>query len=276
MRLRCVTTQLVRLGRSLIAERLRCQARPTARLGYERFAHSFATKYHARAAAQVCVHSHEGDRDGAGVMGKKNFYAVARGRETGIFESWDACERQVKGFNDNLYKGFSSRAEAEAFLRANGVQVDRTEEAEEVEVHKVEDVKAEKKELDWGDSDSDVDRCINGGGEDDAVVAKPAHICGDVRFERALMFFDGASKRNPGDAGFGAAIFDRDTDRLMGEVTGWTPHETNNVSEYSGLIMGLDSCLKMGVRDIIVRGDSKLVINQVNGSWQVKNENLQR
>lgn len=50
-------------------------------------------------------------------MGKKQkFYVVWKGRETGIFHSWDDCERQVKGYETARYKSFESEREAiEAF-----------------------------------------------------------------------------------------------------------------------------------------------------------------
>jgi ribonuclease HI len=47
--------------------------------------------------------------------GKANFYVVWQGRETGVFESWAACEEQVKGVAAK-YKGFATREEAEKAL----------------------------------------------------------------------------------------------------------------------------------------------------------------
>lgn len=44
------------------------------------------------------------------------FYAVKKGRQTGIFLSWEECEAQVKGYKGALYKSFSSRASALAYL----------------------------------------------------------------------------------------------------------------------------------------------------------------
>lgn len=44
------------------------------------------------------------------------FYAVRRGRTTGIFESWDACRAQVHHFPGAEYKAFPNREDAEAFL----------------------------------------------------------------------------------------------------------------------------------------------------------------
>jgi ribonuclease HI len=53
-------------------------------------------------------------------MAKKKFYGVARGRKPGIYTTWPAAEAQVKGFPGAVYKGFFSRSEAEAFLKAPG------------------------------------------------------------------------------------------------------------------------------------------------------------
>jgi ribonuclease HI len=45
------------------------------------------------------------------------FYAVAVGREPGIYTDWPLAKRQVDGFAGALYKGFPDRAEAEAWLK---------------------------------------------------------------------------------------------------------------------------------------------------------------
>ena len=46
----------------------------------------------------------------------KKFYAVRRGRVPGIYTAWDECRRQVTGFKGAEYKGFETRADAEAFM----------------------------------------------------------------------------------------------------------------------------------------------------------------
>ncbi|MBD2090099.1 viroplasmin family protein [Microcoleus sp. FACHB-1515] len=50
-------------------------------------------------------------------MPKAKYYAVMKGRQTGIFTSWSSCERQVKGFSGAIYKSFNTRAEAETALK---------------------------------------------------------------------------------------------------------------------------------------------------------------
>jgi hypothetical protein len=50
-------------------------------------------------------------------MGKKNFYAVKRGNGgPAIYTTWPECEARVKGFQGAVFKGFVTRAEAQAFL----------------------------------------------------------------------------------------------------------------------------------------------------------------
>ena len=49
---------------------------------------------------------------------KAKFYVVWQGRESGIYDSWAACEAQVKGVAAK-YKGFATRSEAEAALAAD-------------------------------------------------------------------------------------------------------------------------------------------------------------
>ncbi|MCC6761901.1 MAG: ribonuclease H family protein [Chitinophagaceae bacterium] len=49
-------------------------------------------------------------------MGKIKFYVVWKGKEPGIYGSWEACEQQIKGFSGAKYKGFKTRELAEKAL----------------------------------------------------------------------------------------------------------------------------------------------------------------
>lgn len=49
-------------------------------------------------------------------MAKKKYYAVAAGREKGIFTDWPSAEKQVKGFGGAKYKSFPTMEEARAWL----------------------------------------------------------------------------------------------------------------------------------------------------------------
>ena len=95
------------------------------------------------------------------------------------------------------------------------------------------------------------------------------------------LFFDGCSKGNPGRSGAGAVIYFNDNindvgvgDEIWAEASFVGVKETNNVAEYQGLIRGLDRAVKIGVRHLTVKGDSKLIIEQMKGNYQVKSANL--
>ncbi len=92
--------------------------------------------------------------------------------------------------------------------------------------------------------------------------------------ERAVVEADGGSRGNPGTAGYGAVVLDADTGRVLAERAEALGVTTNNVAEYSGLIAGLTAARDLGARDVEVRMDSKLVVEQMAGRWQVKNAGL--
>ena len=52
--------------------------------------------------------------------------------------------------------------------------------------------------------------------------------------------------------------------------------ETNNVAEYHGLILGLTNAIELNIKNLIVEGDSQLVINQMKGDYKVNSANLKK
>ena len=46
----------------------------------------------------------------------KKIYAVKNGRNIGLFNTWEECEAQIKGYSGALYKGFTDISEAKAYL----------------------------------------------------------------------------------------------------------------------------------------------------------------
>ena len=88
------------------------------------------------------------------------------------------------------------------------------------------------------------------------------------------LFFDGCSKGNPGPSGAGAVIYDENNNELWGDSSFVGIKETNNVAEYSGLLLGLNEAIKRNITNLAVKGDSKLVIEQLKGSYKVKSARL--
>jgi len=89
-----------------------------------------------------------------------------------------------------------------------------------------------------------------------------------------VLYFDGASRGNPGLAGAGAVLYDpRGTQIWTGNKFIGTSH-TNNEAEYTALIFGLTQAYAMGIRELDIRGDSRLIINQIQGHWCVRQPTL--
>ncbi len=94
-----------------------------------------------------------------------------------------------------------------------------------------------------------------------------------VSFESVKVFTDGACKGNPGPSSVGIVIEDLEgltiyeEGRYLGEMT-------NNAAEYQGLIAALEILIANGCPKTYVFMDSKLVVNQVNGLWKVKNSGI--
>ena len=91
---------------------------------------------------------------------------------------------------------------------------------------------------------------------------------------RVVVQADGGSRGNPGPAGYGAVVLDAETGATLAERKAAIGIDTNNVAEYQGLIAGLTAAAELGASEVLVQLDSKLVIEQMSGRWQVKHPSM--
>lgn len=84
---------------------------------------------------------------------------------------------------------------------------------------------------------------------------------------------DGAARGNPGPAGVGAVLEDPDG-QVVGTVSRGIGWATNNVAEYQALIDGLGLAAAHGVRRLLVRSDSSLLVQQMRGAFKVRHPAL--
>ncbi len=93
---------------------------------------------------------------------------------------------------------------------------------------------------------------------------------------RLIIHADGASRGNPGAAAGGAVILNADTGEVLVEVGVLCGHASNNVAEYRGMIEGVSVAKGLEPEgEVIVRLDSKLVVEQMSGNWKVKHPDMQ-
>src|SRR3989344_7329577 len=92
---------------------------------------------------------------------------------------------------------------------------------------------------------------------------------------KVTIFTDGGARGNPGPAATGVVIKDEKGTVLAayGEYLG---RQTNNFAEYSAIISALKKAKELGATEVECVTDSKLVVEQLNGRWKVKEPTLQK
>jgi ribonuclease HI len=83
-----------------------------------------------------------------------------------------------------------------------------------------------------------------------------------------VLYFDGASRGNPGPASFG--VYSPSGIRI-GEAIG---PATNNVAEWKGFLAALDAAVERKAEQVEIRADSQLVVRQFLGEYKMKAEHL--
>ena len=88
----------------------------------------------------------------------------------------------------------------------------------------------------------------------------------------ATLNVDGASFGNPGPSGAGIVL--RAGDQILVERSEDVGYGTNNQAEYRALLEGLGEAVQRGIRNLIVRSDSQLLVRQMLGEYKLKAKGL--
>jgi ribonuclease HI len=96
---------------------------------------------------------------------------------------------------------------------------------------------------------------------------------GEGKHDFLRIYSDGASRGNPGPAGAGAVLLDKDghTVERLGRFLG---EQTNNHAEYQGALLGLRRAKALGASSIELLADSQLLVRQLQGRYRVKHPGL--
>lgn len=162
-------------------------------------------------------------------MAKKKYYAVAVGRQPGIFTQWfgkTGAHAQVDGFRGAKYKGFATLEAAKGFMR-------------------------------------DMHSGPNGGtGPSRKTRARPSAMTEGGHADPIVIYTDGSSLGNPGPGGYGVVIPSPSGNR---EFCGGFRKTTNNRMELFACIVGLDQ-LKTPSR-VALYSDSRYVVDGITKGW---------
>lgn len=98
-----------------------------------------------------------------------------------------------------------------------------------------------------------------------------------LKQDKYTLFFDGACKNNGNlnnIGGAGAVIYKNGVEIWNDSI--YLTNITNNISEYKGLLLGLQGAIDKKVKNLVVKGDSLLVIKQMRGEYKVKSDNIKQ
>lgn len=87
------------------------------------------------------------------------------------------------------------------------------------------------------------------------------------------IHIDGASRGNPGEAGFGVYVATPEGVEVA-RLHGYLGRATNNVAEYQALLHALRYARARGARRVRVFSDSELVVRQVEGTYKVRHPDM--
>ncbi len=90
----------------------------------------------------------------------------------------------------------------------------------------------------------------------------------------AVLMFDGGSRGNPGPSGCGYVLMYSDESKIIISGSEFLGKNTNNYAEYMGMILGIQKALELDIENLIIKGDSQLVIKQMLKQYSVKAPNL--
>jgi len=94
-----------------------------------------------------------------------------------------------------------------------------------------------------------------------------------LRPQTLVIYVDGASRGNPGEAGIGVLIMD-EKGNVLEEVSQYIGETTNNVAEYRALLLALDKAESYSPTEVIIKTDSELMAKQLNSIYKVKGRSI--
>jgi ribonuclease HI len=95
----------------------------------------------------------------------------------------------------------------------------------------------------------------------------------NLNTDKLTIYTDGAARGNPGPAAIGVIIRD-EPGNIIASISRCLGTTTNNQAEYRAIIAALEEALNLGAKQVTLYSDSKLVVEQINGRYKIKNTAL--
>ncbi|XP_032457547.1 ribonuclease H1 isoform X5 [Nasonia vitripennis] len=185
--------------------------------------------------------------------GIMSYYAVAKGRNPGIYSTWDECKAQVHKFPGPKYKKFGSESEAESFIKANS--------ASSTTLKRVLSTAS--------DSDSDLENVKHKRIKRDNSTAQNKDGFSIDSNGYTEVYTDGACSSNGrrnAKAGIGVWFSERNAYNVSQPVDG---RATNNIAEIQAVTIAASQAQKAGIKKLKINTDSQFLISCIT-QWMPK------
>ncbi len=231
----------------------------------------------------------------------KFYYAVQKGRHPGVYENWSDCQREVTGAAGAVFKKFKTRAEAEAFVKADGYDLqlpfDVPEATDSSSVSASVASRSTKPQRSTESAKTSVSRRSaipsSAGGAKAAsnrtTVAPRGplfHSVSDVTRDdvlqelsavetEALAYVDGSFNLSTGVYGYGGVLLCRDGSirPLQGHGRDETLRTMRNVAgEIHGSMAAIQAAADAGIASITIFYDYMGIEMWANGQWKTNKE----
>ncbi|MCX6768469.1 MAG: ribonuclease HI family protein [Candidatus Micrarchaeota archaeon] len=87
-----------------------------------------------------------------------------------------------------------------------------------------------------------------------------------------IAYTDGCCLGNPGRMGAGVVLLHEG--KIVKEISRYLGEGTNNIAEYTAVLIAVEEAKRMGTKGLSVRSDSKLLVSQLKGEFRVKAPHL--
>lgn len=167
------------------------------------------------------------------------FYAVRKGRQTGIFMTWEECKKQVDGYAGAEFKSFKIRSEAEGYLNEGNVIKNQ-----------------------------------NIDGQDKTAVDNQASVK-KIDIDTIIAYVDGSYDRlKPTQYSYGMVIIDNEGEHTFNQSYD-NPEmaKMNNVAgEIAGAMAAMQYAMEHKVKKIIIYHDYEGIAKWCSGQWKTNRE----
>ena len=210
-------------------------------------------------------------------MAKKKIYAVAKGKTVGLFDTWEACKDSVDGFSGAVYKSFSDKGEAEAFLLSN--EVDLNTISARISDNGPSDKSSDKNSDTTGDNTTTGKSGSAKPKTGKAVSAKSEADTPDTPQAHLTAYVDGSFNVGTQQYAFGCVMLMPDGKVETFSGSGNEPESAllrNVTGEMLGAMHSVKWCIEHGYNELEICYDYAGIEKWATGEWKTNKELTQK